>query len=179
MMRVAHCTACNLAYHLGGSQEEIVQLRLHSKDSYECITPLCNGRMVWTSSLPEGCLVQDIPVSAFFRATMGFGWAKGAVASLERAKELLTTEKIVEVVGESTGRPERVILRKLVLENGTQLHFDSSSKGACLYYIEEKGPTCVEVLDAGDTRRNDELVEGVVEDREETRRAPETKSQEQ
>jgi len=34
-----------------------------------------------------------------------------------------------------------------VLEDGTRLHFETSSKGACIYYIEERGPTCLEVVE--------------------------------
>jgi hypothetical protein len=102
--------------------------------------------------LRDGMQVQDfdvseIPVKSFFRGIHGFGAGKGAPASLAKARELLLNEKIVEVIGEPTGQPERVILRQLVLEDGTKLHFDSSSKGACLYYIEEPGPSCVEVVE--------------------------------
>jgi hypothetical protein len=90
---------------------------------------------------------KEIPVRAFYRAVHGFGSGEGASASIERFTELLRTKRIVQIQATPVGQPERVILNQLVLDDGTRLHFDSSSRGACCYYIEESGPSCVEVVD--------------------------------
>jgi hypothetical protein len=171
-VRIVVCTQCRKVIQIGGDPREIKGL-LGNEDSFACVTPLCGGRM---RKLREGISIQgfetlEMPVQTFFRGINGFGTGTGAAASLARARELLLNEKIVEVVGESAGEPERVILRRLVLHNGTTLHFDTSSKGACLYYIEEAGPSCVEVFD-DDEVSNRAATEVSNPDREEVGRAP-------
>jgi hypothetical protein len=169
-MRVLACRACNTAYQIGGDIKEVVYL-VGSQESFPCITPLCAGRLtkssVWNPDQP----ITEIPVHAFFRAIHGFGIGKGAAASLADAKNLLLTKKIVEVHGEEVGQPERVILRQLVLEDGTRLHFDTSSLGACLYYIETSGPSCVEEFENGERNTTGSSTGGCpVENREEAGR---------
>jgi hypothetical protein len=155
-MRTLGCNACSTIYQIGGDLQEVKYLlgtMLPDSETFPCITPLCSGRLVpasvWHSEQP----VIEVPIQSFYRAINGFGVGKGSAASLKEAVRLLTTKKIVSVVGESAGQPERVILRQLVLEDGTKLHFDTSSLGACLYYIETKGPSCVEELE-NDTSNN-------------------------
>jgi hypothetical protein len=133
---------------------------------------------VWKpkEGLPGGYDVVEVPLRSFFRAIHGFGLSHGAPASYKRAVELLTAKKIVEVKGEPIGKPERVILRELVLEDGTRLHFEASTRGACLYYIEEKSPSCVEVFD-GSPDDVEAATPGLIEVREETRRAIEVVNQ--
>lgn len=148
-MRFVMCTACKTLLQIGGDVLDIEAL-LHTENNFPCVTPLCQGRMVTPGSLSRDWSDYhryEMPVQSFFRAINGFGSGVGAPASLKRAQELLLSKRIVEVIGEPSGQPERVILRQLVLEDGTRLHFDTSAKGACLYYIEERGPSCMEVVD--------------------------------
>lgn len=150
MGRVVYCTVCQHVYHIGGDAREIKSLLALLGETYPCITPLCNGRLMTQRAsqiIPKVYVSEEIPIKSFYRAVHGFGKAKGAPASLERARELLTTTRIVQVIGESAGQPERMILRELILEDGTRMHFDTSSLGACLYYIEEPGPSCLEVIE--------------------------------
>jgi hypothetical protein len=115
----------------------------------------------------SGFTVSEIPIRAFFRAINGFGRGEGDPASLERLQELLTSQKIVGVKANAVGQPERVIIREMILENGTRLHFEASARGACIYYIEEPGPSCVEVVEnVLDSQSSDP-------DREEAGRDPE------
>jgi hypothetical protein len=95
----------------------------------------------------SGYQLEEIPVRNFFRAVHGFGKGDVAPASYSKVRDLLLSKKIVVVDGDPVGQPERTLVRRLILEDGTQLHFDSSSHGACCYYIEEPGPSCVEVFD--------------------------------
>lgn len=147
-MSIVACTQCRRVIQIGGDPKEVMGL-LGSQDSFPCVTPLCSGRLqkLRPGVSIEGFTSEELPVKSFFRGIHGFGTLEGEAASLARARELLITGDIVDLVGESTGKPERVIIRQLVLKNGTKLHFDTSSKGACLYYIEEPSPSCVEVFD--------------------------------
>jgi hypothetical protein len=63
---------------------------------------------------------------------------------LEEVARVLKTDKITRVVAVPVGDPERVILKELVFKSGIRMHFDSSARGACVYYLEKLGPTCVE-----------------------------------
>jgi len=147
-VRFVVCHTCKHVVQVGGDPEEVATL-LGSKDSYPCITPLCRGRMqgIAMTKAPQGYVVEEVPVRGFFRAIHGFGPGTGDPASLKRLKELLLTQRVVDLSAESVGQPERVILRELVLENGTRLHFETSARGACVYYIEEPGPSCMEVVE--------------------------------
>lgn len=170
-MRFVVCHTCKYVVQVGGDQQEVLSL-LSSMESYPCITPLCRGRMVSIamSKIPSGYTMREVPVRGFFRAIHGFGSGTGDPASLKRLKELLLTQRVVDIHAEPVGQPERVILRELVLENGTRLHFEASAKGACVYYIEEPGPSCVEVVE--NELAAAAATEGCDSNREEARRAP-------
>jgi hypothetical protein len=99
------------------------------------------------TKIAPGYTVHEIPVRGFFRSINGFGPGTGDPASLKRLKELLLSQRVVDLVAEPVGQPERVILKELILESGTRLHFETSARGACVYYIEEPGPSCVEVVE--------------------------------
>ena len=144
-MRLYGCNTCHQTYQVGGDVQEIQNLL--TEDNYPCITAGCPGRLsvVGLHYYSRSC--QETPLSTFYRAIYGFGSAKGEAASLARFVRLLKTKRIVSIDAEPVGQPERVIVRKLVLEDGTRLHFEASSKGACCYYIEEAGPTCREVVE--------------------------------
>lgn len=150
-MRFVVCRVCARGYCICGNREEITLLLSAPewKDGFPCITPLCRGRLQRTTLPPEGYVssYEEVPLTAFYRAINGFGSPNKVPAAMKRVKQVLTTRRVVEVVGEPAGNPERTIIRQLVLDNGIRLHFDSSSKGACLYYVEEPGPSCLEVVD--------------------------------
>ena len=147
-MRFVVCHDCQRGVQIGGPPEEVASL-ISTQNNFPCITPLCTGRMKHcrTIDIPPEYSLEEIPVQGFFRAIHGFGSGVGAPASYRKARELLLTKKVVDLVAEPTGQPERVIVRQLVLEDGTRMHFEASAKGACLYYIEERGPTCREVVE--------------------------------
>ena len=172
-MRFFCCTECQTCWQLGGDFKEIQHI-INSLDfekgTYPCITPLCNGRLMKVHGTPPRFQPKEIPVRAFYRAIHGFGAGAGKEASIERFIELLRTKKIVEVQASPVGQPERVILNQLVLEDGTRLHFDSSTRGACCYYIEERGQSCVEVFDELST---DATAESSKQDRKEVGRTVE------
>lgn len=177
-MRSFCCITCRHVWQLGGDIQEIHHL-LNSLDiekgSYKCITPHCNGRLALVhGGTPHGYTPKEIPIRAFYRAIHGFGSGEGKEASVERFTELLRTKRIVEVQAIPVGQPERVILRQLVLDDGTRLHFDSSSRGACCYYIEEHGPSCLEVVE--DELSVDATNEVSNPDRKEVGRDPQTES---
>ena len=133
-----------------------------------CPTALCRGVLARVSQFFT--TAKPIPLQTFFRAVQGFGSATGEAATLKRFSHLLKTKKITQIYAEPVGKPERVILRTLVLDDGTRLHFDSSARGACCYYIEEAGPTCLEVVDH-ELRRIEDVGSGGPAG-EESRRAP-------
>lgn len=173
-MKAVMCKGCKKVYHVIGDPVEIKYLLDSSEwgGSYPCITPLCRSRM-------EPCKLtlpcnEVVGIKDFYRAIYGFGRANHAPATFTRSKELLTTKKIVSVVGGPVGSPERTLIRELVLEDGTRLHFDSSALGACLYYIEEHGPSCMEVVE--NEIHSDPAAQGVAESREEVGRAHKTES---
>jgi len=147
-VRFVVCHTCRQTVQVGGPPEEVAHL-IQDQKNFPCITPLCGGRMEECRALdlPPDYERREIPIQGFFRAIHGFGSGEGAPASFQRARDLLLTQKIVELVGEPVGQPERVIIRQLVLDNGTKLHFEASARGACLYYIEERGPSCREVVE--------------------------------
>jgi len=169
-VRVVICHSCKRIVQVGGDLEEVSQL-LGAQESFPCITALCSGRMLSGNYAEYGYPISEVPLRGFYRAINGFGTGTGDPASLKRLREVLLTKRVVDLKAESVGQPERVIIRELVLEDGTRLHFETSAKGACIYYIEERGPSCVEVVE-------NELVaetnaEGRDADREEGGRAAE------
>jgi hypothetical protein len=148
MTRFVACHTCKHALQIGGDESEIRYL-LGSATSFQCITPLCGGRMQSLSfgELPIEYDYSDLPVKNFFRAIHGFGTGVGDPASLKRLRELLLTQRVVDIVASPIGQPQRVIIKEMILESGVRLHFETSSRGACVYYIEERGPSCREVVE--------------------------------
>lgn len=147
MTMVFRCAICNNAYVVSGLKEETTRL-LECKEEFSCITPFCSGLLKRVNWPLVGDKVTTLPLNQFFRAVNGFGLAKGDPASASKVRDLLVTKRISSVVVEPVGDPERTIIKYVVLEDGTRLHFTASSKGACVYYVEEQGPTCTEVFDA-------------------------------
>jgi hypothetical protein len=96
---------------------------------------------------PSGFSITELPIRSFYRAIHGFGTGEGDPAAASEFARLLKTKKIADMTITSVGQPERVIVHQLVLEDGTRMHFDSSSRGACCYYIERPGKSCVEVAE--------------------------------
>jgi hypothetical protein len=171
-VRFVVCHTCKNVVQIGGDPLEVSDL-LGISESFACVTPLCRGRMtpVIPSQIPMNYVRSEIPIRGFYRAIYGFGSGVGDPASLKRLRELLLTQRVVDLRAEPVGQPERVILRELVLENGTRLHFETSARGACVYYIEEPGPTCVEVVE--NELSADAVTESGNSYREEARRATE------
>jgi len=170
-MRFARCDSCRVQVQIGGEPAEIDGL-LKQERVLSCITPFCSAVMKASDHLVLGYHTVEMPFTNFFRAIHGFGSGAGVPAAFKRAEELLLTQKIIQVVGEPVGQPERVLLRQLVLESGIRLHFESSARGACLYYIEEPGPTCREVVEHELSLSPNS--EGAGEDRKEAGRGPES-----
>jgi hypothetical protein len=172
-MSLLMCSQCMHAYQIGGESNEIHNL-LGMQDTFECITPLCEGRLrkVDENELKVAMDVTELPVRSFFRAIHGFGTGKGEPASLERVRTLLLNKRVVDIKADPVGQPERVIVRQLILEDGTRLHFEVSGLGACIYYIEEPGPSCVEVFDAAVP--SERVAESGNTDREEAGRVTDT-----
>jgi len=144
-VRIYFCKICSNAFQVGGYLDEIKGLL--TEGMYTCITPGCQGVMHKTGNVPMGTPMHEVPLTVFYRAIHGFGSPNGECATVTDFVDLLKTQAIVQVLAEKAGQPERVILKTLVLANGVRMHFDSSSKGACCYYIEQPGPTCLEVVD--------------------------------
>ena len=133
---IVFCQSCKIAYLVVGDLEEKESL-LKGMDNFPCVTPLCRGRMVRShKSYPEARDVVEVPLHGFYRAIHGFGSPKGDPAPVELSKRVLLTKKIVDVHAEEIGQPKRTILKRLILEDGTRLHFSRSTQGACLYYVE-------------------------------------------
>lgn len=146
-MRIVSCHTCQKSYQIGGNIEEVTALLGPAGLMYQCITPLCGGRMEMHKAASSVYPMIEVPVREFYRAIHGFGW-NGNPASAQKFREVLLNKKIVDMTVEPVGQPERVIVRQLVLEDGTRMHFESSGRGACCYYIEEPGgPTCTEVVE--------------------------------
>lgn len=131
------CQLCGKFYTPIGSQQQIAEL-LRGVDNFPCITPLCPGRLV-KSQFAFKTTATPMPLERFFQAVNGFGFNEGILAEYKHVCELLKNKRIVQVVGESAGEPERTIITKFVLEDGTRLHLGASSLGACIYRIEEPG----------------------------------------
>lgn len=150
MSRIFCCPKCRKGWHLVGEHDEVLSIVsiIHSEsNTFECITPLCTGRLVEVSGAPVGFTIKELPARAFYRAIHGFGAGAGDPAAHKDFVELIKNGKVVAVDADPVGQPERVILRQLVFEDGTRMHFDSSSRGACCYYIERPGKSCVEVVE--------------------------------
>lgn len=176
-MRLMACGVCRNAYQVGGGDLEEVNNLLKDTDNFPCITSGCTGRlraMKASSKLP-GFKLTEVPLRSFYRAINGFGLAKGDPASAKRFVELLKTKKIVDVNVQPVGQPERVIVKQIILEDGTRLHFEASARGACCYFIEEVSPSCLEVLENNELRDHNATEgdsSGTAESREEDGRAP-------
>lgn len=164
-MRWFICNSCGKGYHVHGALLEMNSLMPDWKSGYPCITPLCRGRLQGTAPQSHSIRFKEVPLLDFYRAVKGFGLCNAA--NLKKTTKLLTEKRIVAVEGESIGTPERTIIRCLVLEDGTRLHFDASSKGACLYYIEE----------TRDDSDSEGAPEGSSEDREEAGRGTQDDSE--
>ena len=149
MSKIFCCNSCRKGWQLMGEPGEVASIAglIHSDTNYGCITPLCSGRLVEVSGTPVGFSIKELPIRSFYRAIHGFGSGEGDPAAASDFAELLKTKKIVDMTVTAVGQPERVIVHQLVLEDGTRLHFDSSTRGACCYYIERPGKSCVEVVE--------------------------------
>jgi hypothetical protein len=160
---------------VGGPPEEVDSL-LEGETSFPCVTPLCGGRLFKTNI--AACVdrsVKAVTLREFFRGIHGFGTGRDGGTTIERARALLKSKPIADVVGFSVGDPARVIVQQIILKDGTRLHFDTSAKGACLYYVEEPGPSCVEVFDESNVSNSVHVHAGVESSgsyREEDRRVP-------
>ena len=141
---------CRRSYQVAGELEEVKSL-LQDVASCPCITNFCSGTMNRIKA-PAGLPIQEVPLGSFFRAINGFGLSSGAPASAARFVEIIKTKKLVNALVEPVGQPERVIVKQLICEDGTRLHFETSARGACCFFIEEPGPSCVEVFDAEHSR---------------------------
>jgi hypothetical protein len=153
---IVFCSLCRTAYYVEGDPLEVkylLDMPEEWKKSFPCVTPLCQGRLTRVTG-PKleklGRIVREthhVPLHGFYRAIHGFGMPVGDPAPVELSKKMLLTKRIVEVHADEVGQPKRTILKRLVLEDGTRLHFSRSTRGACLYYVERPGPSCVEVFD--------------------------------
>lgn len=149
-MRFYGCAVCSTSYQVGGvdpGEMESLLSVLESEGGPRCPTPLCRGRLRRTTGHLQGFESKEIPFTTFYRSVHGFGSPDGEAATLEKFSRLLKTKRVVEIHAQPIGQPERVILKRLVLDDGTRLHFDASSRGACCYYIESPGPSCMEVVE--------------------------------
>jgi hypothetical protein len=152
---IAYCFLCQTAYHVAGEVQEVDRLldTPEWKESLPCATPRCLGRaarvtLAWlVTNKDKVRKSEDIPLQTYYRAINGFGRPDQMPADLPAVKLKLTTKKVVRVDGYSVGDPERTIVRNLVMDDGTILHFASSTHGACVFAISEPGPTCLEVFD--------------------------------
>lgn len=171
-LRIYTCPLCKRSFQVGGEVMEMNSILSSLEEWPPCPTELCNGRLKATKFPPKDTELVEIPVQGFFRAVNGMGPPLGAPAESKRFVELLKTKKIVEVHMTPVGQPERVILHRLVLEDGTRLHFDSSGRGACCFYIEGPGPSCTEVV--SDQLDSEAASESSSADREEAGRDSET-----
>ena len=146
------CAACHRVYLVAGQADELRSL-IGEADTFPCITPQCGGMLrkvgaeFGRRTQKAGLKSETVPAVAFFRAINGFGLSTGDPASVEEVRKLLLNHRVARVLLEEVGQPERTIVNKLWLDNGVCLHFGSSAKGACVYYIERPGPSCVEVFD--------------------------------
>jgi len=143
---IFYCLTCRHGWQLLGEPEEVTSIVGLVEDGCPCITPLCSGRLCRSTMIPHGFDIQELPARSFYRAIHGFGTGEGDPAAANEFARLLKTKKIVDMTITAIGQPERVVVHQLVLEDGTRMHFDSSSRGACCYYIERPG-TCVEVVE--------------------------------
>lgn len=174
MSKIWGCPTCLHGWQVAGDLDEVqglARIIQGEAENFPCITPLCSGRMFEMSYPLQGFIVTEVPVRVFYRAIHGFGNGEGDSAQLNDFVELLKSKKIVEINASRVGQPERVILQQLILDDGTRLHFDSSARGACCYYIERPGKSCVEVVEDEfrdfDSDRKD-TSRGSNQDREET-----------
>lgn len=166
MTMIFRCSVCEVAYHVIGPIEQLNALVTQS--GYPCFVSSCPGYLQRQTSGLRRAIAID--VSAFFRAVNGFGFAAGSPASLESVEKLLLEKRVIQVFARDVGDPERTIIDRLVLDGGIKLHFAASAKGACIYYVEERGPSCVEVFDAQHTDVSQGTDKSVTENREEAGR---------
>ena len=182
MIKIYSCTVCRKSWQIVGPPDEVAEMSAllpNSSGDAKCITPLCGGRLQITAGAPSGFQVTELPIRAFYRAINGFGDGENPPADLDVFKRLLRTRRIVDFQAERVGQPERIILRQLILEDGTRMHFDSSARGACCFYI-ERPSSCVEVVENEfNTDNSDEAIVSVShQDREEVGR-PEQENEQQ
>lgn len=173
MIPIFCCPTCRHAWQILGAIEEreniAVLLADAGVDHASCITPLCQGRLVRVDGVPAGFHIHELPIRSFYRAIHGFGTGEGDPALASEFARLLKTKKIVDMQITAVGQPERVLVHQIVLEDGTRMHFDSSSRGACCYYIERPGKSCLEVVEDG-SNDSEAPVPIPEQDREETGR---------
>lgn len=171
MTKIFYCLRCRCGWQLVGELGEVTSILsiIGTDSSPACITPMCSGRLCTSTEVPYGFDIQELPARSFYRAIHGFGVGEGDPAAASEFARLLKTKKIVDMVVTAVGQPERVIVHQLVLEDGTRMHFDSSSRGACCYYIERPGKSCMEVVE-DELATVESSVSSVGSNREEARR---------
>ena len=144
-MMVTVCKKCRqVVTLLSVDESELAPLRERKewRRSYPCIRALCKGRAYVTpvkearAEVRRGATLVQLSPIEYYRALFGIG-RPGATVTLQHIEELLTTKKIRGVLGSEVGSPTRVILERLTLEDGTELHFASSSHGAAIFDVQE------------------------------------------
>ena len=135
------CNLCHAVFEVDGHEEEIRQLvfdHVFWSNGYPCINT-CGGKLrhLTDKEKEESQYHPECKLTpkAFFRALCGLGKPSEIGCTPEVIRAFLLSSKIVDVaVGLSNSN--RVILRRLDLDNGTSLHVASSAHdGAVIYKV--------------------------------------------
>jgi hypothetical protein len=136
------CSLCESVIHVFGREDQVTSLfEWHPgwNSSFPCVRPLCGGRAKRIQPCEAEVGYESVPAAAYYRAIHGFGSLNGKMAEAAEVVELLLKHRIVDVNAYPVGQPERTIVRCLTLEDGTRLHLEGSSRGACVFYVEKSG----------------------------------------
>lgn len=139
-MIFTRCMACKKIYQVTGQMKVIKWLLTDHpewKHNFPCVVPGCQGRSSIIHPREVDGHAVEVGIYAYYRALHGFGEPTGVPAAALLVRELLLSQRIVTAIVEPVGDPERTIVKALILEDGTRLHFAPSGHGACVYYVEK------------------------------------------
>lgn len=128
------CLSCQKVWEVTASQGEWNALKAVFPVNLPCPDGPCRGRAAEVEPT-EGEAVTVIEYAAFFLAVNGGGNAPNP-APIDKVRPILLGERIVDAVLTDDGSG-RTLVHRLVFESGAAMRVCPSTKGACVFLLEE------------------------------------------
>jgi len=137
------CNVCEKCVRISDSDSPYAKA-LEDEKFLLCLEESCGGKLVDVDLLPgfavEGKLDNPTSMTAeqLFKAVHGFGLPSERMDP-KSVVQLLKDHRVLEVHGNEVGKVPRLIVDRLVLDGGWNIHFASSNYGATVFKVTRDG----------------------------------------